>query len=413
MRQEIIMSKYIQIGENHMGLRHSAVKASILLVITTFIITGCSRNGIVESENQEMKEWLKTSELQDHYSAEELYQKALKEDTLVIYSVSTRAFDVKETFEKAYPGLTVDVRDLRGDDIIKTVLENYENRDYACDLIICSDCDGSLYKELLEPGIAYSYIPWDISKHLREIDEDQGMVFLGEAMMMIYNDNLFETQPIQNIWELTGEKFKGRIIMANPLSSFSTYGFCATVIAESEMMQQSYEKYFGEKMMVPVGKQAGEIFWEMVSPNIVFTNSSDEVMEGVGSFENTEYLIGVMISSKLRYRELGYHLTPIYQLEPFAAVYTPNSVSIAGGSQNINSAKLFIRYLLGETDGKGEGVRPYATIGTWSARNDTSDGDTIPLNQLDVKYLNKEFIYENRQDLIEFWETILKENVTQ
>ena len=385
----------------------------MLLVLTILSITGCVGNRNLRSENKEMKEWLKTAELQDHYSAEELYQKALNEETLVVYSVSTRVFDAKETFEKTYPGLTVDVRDIRGDDIIKTILSNYENNDYSCDLIICSDCDGSLYKELLEPGIAYSYIPWDISNHLREKDEEQGMVFLGEAVMMIYNENLFKTQPIQNIWELTDKKFKGRIIMANPLSSFSTYGFCASLVAESELMQHSYEEYFGEAMVIPEGKQAGEIFWEMASPNIIFTNSSDEVMEGVGSFGNTEYWIGVMISSKLRYRELGYHLTPIYDLEPFAAVYTPNSVSIAGGSKNINSSKLFIRYLLGETDGKGEGVRPFTTIGTWSARKDNADGDTIPLSQLDVKYLNKEFIYENRQDMIEFWETIIKENVTQ
>ena len=400
-------------GENYMSKKNRIIIAGILLVMTTLSITGCVAHGNAGSENEEMKDWLKTAELQDHYSAEELYQKALKENTLVVYSVSSRAFDAKETFEKEYPGLTVDVRDIRGDDIIKTVLSNYENNDYSCDLIICSDCDGSLYKELLEPGLAYSYIPWDISNHLRENDEEQGMVFLGEAMMLIYNDKLFKTQPIQNIWEMTEKKFKGKIIMASPLSSFSTYGFCATVIAESEIMKQSYEEYFGEAMIIPEGKQAGEIFWEMVSPNIVFTNSSDEVMEGVGSFENTDYWLGVMISSKLRYRELGYHLTPIYNLEPFAAVYTPNSVSIAGGSQNINSAKLFIRYLLGETDGKGEGILPFTTLGTWSAREDVADGDIVPLSQLDVKYLNKKFIYENRQNIIEFWETILKENVTQ
>ena len=81
--------------------------------------------------------------------------------------------------------------------------------------------------------------------------------------------------------------------------------------------------------------------------------------------------------------------------------------------QNINSAKLFIRYLLGETDGKGEGILPFTTLGTWSAREDVADGDIVPLSQLDVKYLNKKFIYENRQNIIEFWETILKENVTQ
>ncbi len=392
--------------------KHKIILIAVI-ALSIALLTSCAKKENKTSRAEEMKAWLECANLNDHDSPEELYQAALEEDTLVIYSVSSRVFDVKESFEKEYPGLTVDIRDIRSGDIVKMVLSDYEEDNNVCDLVVCSDCDGSLYKKLIEPGIVYSYIPWDIASNMKEYHADRELVFLGESMMLFYNNEVFESQPIRNIWELTRDAYKGKIIMANPLSSFSTYGFCASLIAESEAIAKAYEDYFGEVLSVSEGKCAGEIFWEKAAPNIVFTNSSDEVMEGVGNTGSDAIWIGIMISSKMRYQELGYHFSPIYELAPFSAVYTPNSATIAGGSKNVNSAKLFIRYLLGETSGKGEGLLPFSTVGTWSARTDVPDGNPIPLNEMDVIYLNKEYIYENREKMIMFWEEALKENVVQ
>ncbi len=393
------------------------MKGKIIVIEVIFfmigILTGCAVIENKTDRTDEMQSWVESANLSDQASSEELYKAALEEDTLVIYSVSSRVFDVKTGFEEEYPGLTVDIRDVRGDDIVNMVLNNYEKKDYACDLVICSDCDGSLYKKLIEPGIVYPYIPWDIAPNMKDGHAEHELVFLGEAMMLIYNNEIFESQPLENLWELTEAAYKGKIIMANPLSSFSTYGFCSALLTESETMEKAYTDYCGEVLTVPEGKCAGEIFWEKVAPNIIFTNSSDEVMEGVGNSRSDGSWIGIMISSKMRYRDLGYHLSPIYELEPFSAVYTPNSVTIAGGSKNINSAKLFIRYLLGETDGKGEGLLPFSTVGTWSSRTDVEDGNPIPLREMDIVYLNKEYIYDNRTKMCTFWEELLKENVVE
>lgn len=384
-----------------------------VIVLSLGLLTSCTKIESGKSQAKEMAAWSESVNLSDRTSPEELYRAALEEDTLVVYSVTSRIFDVKKSFEKEYPGLTVDIRDIRSNDIVDKVLKNYEKGEYACDLVICSDCDGSLRKELIDPGIVYSYIPWDIAPKMKAGHTDGELVFLGESMMIIYNNEVFKSQPIDNLWQLTQDSFKGKIIMANPLSSFSTYGFCTSLIAESEAMEKAYEDYFGEVLQVPDGKCAGEIFWEMAAPNIIFTNSSDEVMESVGDSEGDGIWLGIMISSKLRYQELGYNLSPIYELAPFSAVYTPNSVTIAGGAKNINSAKLMIRYLLGETNGKGEGLLPFSTAGTWSARTDVPDGNPIPLSDIDVIYLNKQYIYESREKMIRLWEELLKENVVQ
>ena len=379
-----------------------------LTACIALLLSGCSKHNHTVERNIKMEKWQASAELSDHLTKEQLYENALQEDTLVIYSVSSRVFEVKSSFEKEYPGLTVEVKDVRGNDVVNMVRNNYETEQYLCDLIICSDCDGSLYKELLEPGIVFSYLPWDIKSKMKAGHADSELDFLGESILLFYNTNVFDQKPISNIWELTEEQYKGKIIMANPLSSFSTYGFCSAIFTESDKMKQAYYDYCGKELVIPEGKSAGEVFWEMAAVNIIFTNSSDEVLEGIG---NDDIWIGMMISSKMRYQELGYHFEPIYELNPFAAAYTPNCVSIVGGSKNVNSAKLFIRFLLGESDGTGIGYQPFSTAGTWSSRVDVTDGNRVALSEIDYVDLDKDYLYKNRDSMNAFWERLLQENV--
>ena len=126
----------------------------ILLPILT--VSGCGKWGQNSGQKEEMQKWLSSAKLSGNESAEELYQAALEEDTLVIYSVSSRVFEVKESFEQQYQGLTVEVKDIRGEDVVNMLQDNYEKENYACDLVICSDCNGRLNRELLEPSILYS-----------------------------------------------------------------------------------------------------------------------------------------------------------------------------------------------------------------------------------------------------------------
>lgn len=398
-----------------MRVKQKEIRVSLLttILMLVLLVTGCKQNQKETSQEFQMEQWLLQAKLNIAQSVKELYQAALEEDILTIYSVSSRVFDVKESFEKEYPGLTVDIKDVRGNDLVKMVKESYQSENYACDLIICSDCDGSLYKELLEPGLAYTYIPQDIAPLMKAGVVGDALDFMGEALIVVYNGAIFDESPIDNIWEMTEDIYKGKIIMANPLSSFSTNGFCSTVIRESKQLEEAYEQYAGKSLLLPDGKSAGEAFWERVAPNIVFTNSSDEVMEGIGNKTSEGMMLGFMISSKMRYCEVGYQIEPIYNLEPFSAVYTPNSVCIAAGAKNINGAKLFIRYMLGETDGTGEGLEPFKTKGTWSVRTDVADGSDVPLDNIDIQFLDKSYLYDKREEMRRFWEEILKDNVVQ
>ena len=86
-------------------------RVAALIFAIALALSGCGDAAGTETKNINV--------ITDNSTPEELYEMALKEDTLVVYTVSTRVVDTKEAFEKAYPGLFVEVRDLRSPNLIE------------------------------------------------------------------------------------------------------------------------------------------------------------------------------------------------------------------------------------------------------------------------------------------------------
>ena len=61
---------------------------------------------------------------------------------------------------------------------------------------------------------------------------------------------------------------------------------------------------------------------------------------------------------------------------------------IAGGAKNINSAKLFIRWILGEADGNGEGGKPFLQEGAWPSRTDAHGGSFFNILPMHIKIIH-------------------------
>jgi iron(III) transport system substrate-binding protein len=95
-------------------------------------------------------------------------------------------------------------------------------------------------------------------------------------------------------------------------------------------------------------------------------------------------------------------------MEPFCGVYAPGYISIAGGAKNMNAAKLFIRWILGEADGQGEGYRPYLQSGAWSVRSDVEDDTGVRPQELNLLRLDKTYQYENHDAFLVFWEELIE-----
>ncbi len=348
--------------------------------------------------------WLEKAGTDKDESADELYENALQENVLVVYTVSTRVTRTKEAFEEAYPGLCVEIRDLRSPDLVEEVEKNYGSGNSDCDVIICNDNSGEFRERIVDTGIAVPYLPSDIAAKMKDPESNPMGSFTYEAEMLFYNSAKYDECPIRNIWELADEKYKDSIYMPNPLHSFSTYAFCGGLLGEEDRLASAYMDLYGSEPETD-GMSISDYFWKSVSENIVFTNSSDEVLEALGSGSAD---FGIMVSSKLRFIDLGYDMAPVYSLEPFGGCRTSYSAMIARNSENINSAKLFIRFLYGESDGSGEGYKPFSTAGTWSVRTDIPDGNDVPLDEIDLFVPNQDVLIKNREYLEKFWADILE-----
>ena len=372
-------------------------RIAALILVMAVALCGCADPDAAETEKRIV--------ITDNSTPEELYEKALKEDTLVVYTVSTRVVDTKESFEKAYPGLFVEVRDLRSPNLIEEVEKGSSNAVPVCDVVLCNDNSGEFRSRLVDTGIVAPFLPEDIGKHMKEGASDGMVSFLNEAELLFYSTRAYEECPVRNIWELTEEKYRGRIYMPNPLRSFSTYAFCVSSLEHSEEFAEAYEAFFGEKPVPEGTETTAEYFWKKVSRNIIFTNSSDEVTEALNDGKAD---FGWCVSSKLRLADVGYSLAPVYKLTPFSGCRTSYAVMMTRGCKNEHSAKLFIRFLLGEEDGRGAGLKPFNTVGTWSVRSDVSDGNKVPLSDIDLITPDQQGLIDGKEKSVSFWTDILK-----
>ena len=378
-----------------------------LWLLLAVILTGCAQNS-AQPENP-LADWLNAAELDAEKTPEELYAAALDEGVLVVYSTSTRMFNVAESFEQEYPGLVVKVEHHREGELYDVLIQNFNTGSFAADVVVSADGRGIMYNRLLPENIVVKYVPFDIGGKILPGNNEEFLMLAGEAAVFSYNERYYPQPPVNNWWELTMEEWRDMIFIPNPTRSMTTLAFFSTIIDNSDLMAQAYEDLFGRPIQLAPGENAGrEFVRRLVDNGLVIMNSSDEVAEEVGMPGSSSPAVGIMISSKTRLRSIGFEMINHYDIEPFAGVYTPINVMLAGGSQNINGAKLFIRWLLGETDGTGEGYKPYLQSGAWSVRSDVPDETGVRSDELNLLHIDRRSLYENFDAVLAFWEELLE-----
>ena len=377
------------------------------MMMLSCIIIGCSGQS---NTSDKTGKWIKDADLEAKETADELYQAAKEEDVLQIYTVSSRLFDVAESFEKQYPGLVVEVTYLRAEEMEEKLMQNAEKGQYDCDLLFITNGDGCLTEKLIPNGLAYQYIPYDIVDHMREGGSEKYLSVLLEVPLLTYNANSYSEPPISNWWELTQSKWKRQIYITDPSRSMISYTLFSMLEQNSEEMEKAYRAYFGTDYVSENGENAGQTFLRMLIANdLQVVNDSDDVADAIAAPGSDSKAVGILNASKLRLNEQGYTLQVCYEMDPFAGVINPANIMIAGEAPNINSAKLFVRWILGEADGTGEGYQPFLQEGAWPARTDVTGKATKELDDISAIYTDEYYTYEHREQFLNQWNGWLEE----
>ena len=381
--------------------------AAMLIVVSVLGCISCSKKPA--AQNAQTSEWAKKVELYKDETPEELYEKAKKEGNVVVYSISARMKKVKESFEKQYPGVTLEVYNLPTNEVLEKISREYDSGIRAADVIHIKDQDGSLYLDYVQKGKFHNYKPADIIKHIDPKYCERAMPFYMELNEWFYNDEAYpDGPPITSWWDLTKPEWKGRVLVTNPLDNHSHMCIYVGLVLDADSLADDYKRVFGEEITLHGTENAGYEFLKRFMENDpVFISSSSEMVEAVGTRGQERPPLAYASSSKMRERkEKGYALQVVSQIKPHTGLSGLNTLYVVNEAPHPAGAKLLIRWLMGEADGKGEGFKPFNTIGGWPLRDDVKAVDPIPLSDINIQDIDKTEIYYKLRDVSDFWLSI-------
>lgn len=393
-----------------------------LLAATLLLLPSCSgSNGEAASDDpqdavqaegteSELTEWEQASGIYEtDQTDEELYELAKQEGSVTLYSISSRCGKVAEAFNAKYPGVVCTAFDISGSELLEKVTREYEAGQYVADVVHYKDQDGSIFAEYIQPKIFYNYRPEDILAHIDDTYKQTSTPLYIEMTQLFYNGEAYPDEPpVTNIWEVTQPQWKGRVMMQNILNDLAwaswATGFC--VGDTPAKLEAAYKELTGEDLVLSEGcENAGYEFLKRLYDNDpIFTASSDEVVEGVGTRGQTMPPIGFASSTKLRKNaDNDWCLVPV-NLEPTVGIPQINSLYVVNNCQHPNAAKLLIRFMMGGIDGDTSGNDPFNTLGGWPVRDDIeAAAGSVPLEEWNLANVDTEEIYYNINKVRDFW----------
>ena len=312
--------------------KHKNALAALMAMVMLFTLTACGKKTETTAQNEQpaeapaesdMTEWEQSSGIYNtEETDEELYQRALEEGaTVTLYSSSSRCTKVADAFMAKYPGIECVPFDISTNELLEKVTREYDAGAPTADVVHIKDQDGSMSKEYVANKVFYNFKPADIFEHIYPALTATATPMYIVLTQLFYNAEAYtDGPPIPNIWQLTEPQWKGKIMMQNPLDNLSwgswITGFC--VGEEPDRLAAAYKDFYGEELKLSDGcENAGFEFLKRLHANEpIFTASSDEIAESVGTPGQKDPPVGFCASSKLRKaEENGWVFAPV-NLEP-------------------------------------------------------------------------------------------------
>ena len=392
-------------------LQHKRWISAALAAVMALSLTACgSKEQTAEVNENGETEWEASADIFNmDQSEEELYELAKEEGSVTFYSISSRCTTIAEAFMEKYPGIECEPFDISTNELLEKVTREHEAGQNVADVVHIKDQDGSLWNEYVQNKIFYNYLPSDIAEHIDPKYTETQVPLYIELTQLFYNSEAYpDGAPVSNIWEITQPEWKGRIMMQNPLDNVSwgswITGFCTGDVPDQ--LAQAYKDLTGEELVLSEGcENAGYEFLKRLHDNEpIYTSSSDEIAESVGTRGQTNPPLGFCASSKLRKNaDNDWCLEPI-NLVPTTGIPAINTLYIVEGCEHPNAAKLLIRFMLGGTDGDLSGYNEFNTLGGWPVRDDIEPAEgSTPYDELNVSDFDPMAIYENINAVRDFW----------
>ena len=359
-------------------------------------------------------------------SDEELYAQALEEvkdgSAINIYATSSKMLKVKDTFEEAFPGLTVDIMDLDNDEVLEKCRLEANANNVQGDVLQVKDVNGDVFFGDYEDGIITSFYPEDICAHIDDGLLRYGYPLYASQSFWYYNTEAFpDGQPIDSWWQIVEKNEDGsqkyRIFTKEIGSETAYLSIFASFIVNADQLAADYERVYGEELEytydasdfpnVPANNAGVEYLWRFSQMKITFIGDGDELVEAVHNSTADDPALALASAGKITNRDdSGFNIGWVV-LNPYNGLQNLEYLYVVNNCKHPAGARLFIRFVTGGADGESGGFKPFAKEGNWPVRDDMKDKENeMTLEELNAAEPDLASIYNvflDAQDLWIFW----------
>ncbi len=374
-------------------MKKNILLVGLFLLLSAMVFAGGAKEAEVTSGYPaEMDAWAKKAKLGTYdvdQDWDEIIRSAKEEGEVVIYSASSRMSAVGEAFSKIYPEIKVTSYDLGSVKTFEKTISEQQANIFNADIITTGGSGNFIY-DLIEKNRAVNFVP-SMYKDMIPLEyQEPALVRILEAMVFMYNSELHDSPPITNIWELTEEKYRGKVVIKDPLASLSNLMGIVAVAGHPEEMAAAYKRHYNKDITLSPGvENAGyEWIYRLLHNDLVISDSGGKVTGASGKKGQTGLApISITTFTYLRYnRTKDYINDLLFPLDPIDGIIFPTYTAIARQAPHPNAAKLLTAFMLGDpaitlntdipepyTEGKAlellQGLAPYYEVGSKSPRD--------------------------------------------
>lgn len=340
------------------------------------------------------------------YSLEALIEAAKKEGPITVVDATGKIVSMADNFSKKY-GLQATGVKMSGQDQEQIIAREAAAGNVRTDVFNMSNLP-SVASQILPQGFGVSWLAPDLKDKIPEQYQSPAITS-NNPWVFAYNTSAHgETCPVDNLWALTTEEWKGRVAIPDPLLRNETmFWFNQLATHEDAAMRKAYKAQFGEELKTEEASATAEWVKRLARNKPKVTKSDTDVGPIVGAAEEKPPMGFLSVAIFRDAKKDGYGMGICKEMKPWIGQLTPRVAVIAAGTKSPNTAKLFVHFMMTE-----EGMAPQLADGKIS----TNKGAKIPekeasgvANVMDRLYVNHSETapddFAKLQDWQDFWLT--------
>lgn len=291
---------------------------------------------------------------------------------LTVYDSTGAVEDMAAAFQKKYG---IETEGIKSDatETVEKMIREAKARNVTIDAAVISDIP-SIVNELYPQDVAKNWIPPDLAEN---IPQKNPLVAVMSPSVWVYNNETYpDGCPVDNIWQLTKDDWKGKVAMGDPLNDPDIVDWFNEMSSQGvNDLEGAYANEFGKAFE----SEERDAAWEWVKriaendPKVFADQESMAAAVGVRGQDDPP--IGLMSPAKFRDLEDKNYAMEVCEMSPWPGYAYPKAIVMATNTDVPNSAKLWIHYVMSE-----EGIQPQVTDGKISGNSSVPPAKDDPAN---------------------------------